>query len=100
MATTAVTNDRLAEAEALLRRVLETQERTLGWEHPETLLSARELARVLVSNPDPPRPSQAEDREALRARRKAAFDKYFGLYAHGGPPYDPKSEDELYEGMP
>ena len=38
---------RYAEAEALLKRVLETDERVLGKEHPETLSFAGNLAAQL-----------------------------------------------------
>jgi hypothetical protein len=37
---------RLDEAEPLYQRALEAQERTLGSEHPDTLLSVNDLAEL------------------------------------------------------
>ena len=53
-----------AEAEQVLRQVVEAQERTLGKDHDRTLISMERLARVLEAR------GKKEEAAAIRAQRE------------------------------
>ena len=59
------------EAEPFLRRALETWERTLGRDHPNTLTSAKNL-RVMLQEKDKARAEQAAVKAAEKLQRGEA----------------------------